>query len=63
MEDGLSTPQPGLKRLWFFVLNFFTHFWLRCVRVFSSCGQQGLPSNCDVRTSHYGGSFCCRAQA
>ena len=30
VEDGLSTPQPGLKRLWFFVLKFlYSFFWLR----------------------------------
>ena len=32
-------------------------------RLFSSCGEQGLLPNCDVRASHCGGCCCCRARA
>jgi len=30
---------------------------------FSSCTEWGLLSSCSVRSSHYGGFSCCRAQA
>ena len=35
----------------------------RCTRAFSSCGEQGLLSSCNVRASHRGGFSHCRAQA
>ena len=48
--------------------NYFTFlvcFWLYCVFVavpaLSSCGEQGLLSNCSVKASHCGGFSCCRA--
>ena len=34
-----------------------------CVWVFSSCGERGLLSRCDVRFSHCSGFSCCRAWA
>ena len=39
VEGGLSTPQPGLERLWVFVLfkNFFSYFWLLCISA-ATCG-------------------------
>ena len=35
--------------------------WL--LRLFSSCGEQGLLSSCRARTSHRGGFSCWEAQA
>ena len=53
---------------WYSLLNlrttemfyfFFFFFWLcwvfTAVQTFSSCGEQGLLSNCGGRASHYGG--------
>ena len=34
-----------------------------CAWAFSSCGEQGLLSSCDVWASHHSGFSCCRAQA
>ena len=34
-----------------------------CMRAFSSCGKQALPSSCGVQASHCGGFSYCRAQA
>ena len=34
-----------------------------CVRVFSSCGEQGLLSSCGAPASHCGGFSSCRARA
>ena len=60
--------------LWGYLFSFFffkkdylflaTLGLLCCLHwVFSSCGEQGLLSNCSVQASHCGGFSCCRAQA
>ena len=58
-----------LNHLFFLILKIsFICFFLAplglccCVRVFSSCGEQGLPSSCGVPASHCGGFSCCGAR-
>ena len=49
----------------FFLISLFlTALGLHCSEwAFSSCGEQGLLSRCDVPASHCGGFSGCRAQA
>ena len=43
---------------------FMTVLGLRCCSgVFSSCGEQGLPSSCGLQASHCSDFSCCKAQA